>query len=172
MKNETDALRKLLVVDESFRGRLSEPVADGLTMLDGGNSLSAWSFEELWLADVASLYSSSRRSMAGVETPSDIPGFLERKYLVHLTMEGVRAIRLDHIAAVQEVLAGRRLHRRISTGAKSDAILWLSAEGEPQRGSIDFIYSVGNVQNDGTVLGRHKMNARAISRSPSVIVIS
>jgi len=172
VRDETDALRKLFIVDGGFRSQLSEPVADGLTTLDGGESLVDWSFEELWLADVALLYSSSRRAMAGVERPSDLVGFLERKHLVHLTMEGIRSIRLDLIAAVQDVLDGRPLFRSVGPLPRADAKVWLSTESTPARSSIDFIYSVGNVQNDGTVLGRHKMNARAIARSSSTIVIS
>ena len=172
VRNETDALRKLLLLDEPFRDFLSEPTLDGLTMLDAGEALEDWRFEDLWLADVALLYSTSRRLMAGVTSPMGINGFLDRKFLVHLTKEGMRSVRLSDIPAVKDVQDGRKLHRKIKRGRVADAIVWVSTEEFPRQGMIDFIYSVGYLQNDGTSIGRHKMNAHAIERSNDVVVSS
>ena len=166
VRDETDTLRWLVKYDEQFHELTSDAVIEQLGILQpAAEYFGSWGFADLWLADLGLLHSRSRRITAEVHEPHDLPNFLARKFLLHVSNEGARLVRLDQLHCVQDVIAGAEPFRVLAPGSSSDTKLWLSTEGPPQRGSIDFIYYTGYRSG---VLGRHKLHHHAVDRSSAV----
>lgn len=169
VRDETDTIRWLVHNDRQFQELSSDWVIDELDLPRPAHEyFDNWGFKDLWLADVGLLHSRSRRHSAGVIQPTDLPGFLSRKYLIHVSKEGARTIRLDRLQCVQDVLAGHEPRVLLTPGNASDTKLWISTEGEPRRGSMDFIYYTGYRSG---VLGRHKLHHHAVARSRDTFVV-
>ena len=164
VRDETDALRWLALNDARFQRLISPWIKDSLEVYDAKFQFSGLSFEQLWLADVALLHDRPRRATAGVYSAGDLAGFLGRKYFLHLTLEGARLTRLDRLPLVDRVLSGGKAHLDIQPGQTCEARIWVSSDGFPTRGSIDFIYYVG--YRSLNVVGRHKLHPGSLKKSP------
>lgn len=163
VRDETDVLRFLLVEDEEFRALMPGWMRDALAVPDAGTYFGGWDLASLWVADLALLPNRGRRTVAGVRTPADLGSFLTRKYLLHVTSEGVQVVRLDSIPFVQDALAGEDVHALIRPGGRSSATVWMSTREPPARGRFAFAYYVGY---ESGVIGRHKLKDAAIQDAP------
>ncbi len=169
VRDETDTLRWLVKYDHRFRELSSDWVTEQLGILQPADEyFEGWGFADLWLADLGLLHSRSRRMAAGIRDPADLPDFLSRKFLLHVSNEGARLIRLDRLQCAQDVIAGGEPFCSLNPGSTSDTKLWLSTEGPPRRGSMDFIYYTGYQSG---VIGRHKLNHHAVNRSSDVFEV-
>lgn len=167
VRDETDALRWLSRNEPDVKRLLSPWVHECLQINDPTWQFGNLGFTDLWLADLALLPDRPRRAVAGVKGTADLLDFLGKKYLLHLTTEGARLVRLDGLACVQRASAGEKLWLDVNPGGKCDAIVWLSGRGAPRRGAIDFVYYVGYRSG---VLGRHKLHPSAVATAAGLMV--
>lgn len=164
IKNVTDALRWLYVADDQFRGLQPPWLAQLLEEVSPDRYFGPWSFAELWAADVALLTDRNRRSIAGVESPKQLWDFLSRKYLLQVSAEGARMVRLDRIPLIRKIIRGGQIHWDVKRLRKSTSVRVSSG---PDPGSdFDFIYYVGYGPE---VVGRHKLNRYALEGASDVI---
>lgn len=165
VKGVTDAVRWVFAEDEDFRAAQPGWLAEMMEERAPGRYFGSWTFGDLWAADVALLTDRNRRRIAGVEEPEDLHEFLGRKYLLQISREGARLVRLDQIPAIAQVIAGGSVNRRIDRLRKSTSIK-VSAGAGSADSDFDFVYYVGYTPK---VVGRHKLTARAISEAEGVI---
>jgi len=170
VRDQTDALRWLSLNEPTVRRLLSPWALDELSTYSPELQFGGLEFSGLWLADIALLPDRQRRSVARVTTVDDLLAFMGTKYLLHVSSEGARMVRLDQFPMVDAVLSGQRVQIDVQSGSSCDARVWVSARGAPRRGKIDFIYYVG-YQGLG-VIGRHKLHPGAVSRSRGLVTAS
>lgn len=169
VRDETDAVRWLCHFQPDVRKLLSRRTLDELGVDDPARHFGHWSLPGLWLADLGLASTRARRAAAGASDLNGLSEFLGRKYLIHITCEGARCVRLDQLHCAQRALDLDSVHLAVSAGGKCDAIVWLSTEGPPRRGAIEFAYYIGYRSG---VLGRHKLTDRAVRSSDGLFVVS
>jgi hypothetical protein len=168
VRDETDTLRWLAAHNADFARRLPSWLEAILRPLPGGWP-EAWGLEDLWLSDIALLVSGTARSRAGVSTRQQLDRFLERKLVVHLTQEGLRACRLADLAPVAAVNDGSGVEVLLKDNAATAVAAALKAPGPVGHGATHFTYHVGYSPN---VIGRHKMHALAFAGVPFLVDLS
>ena len=169
VRDETDALRWLLQHDRGYAALAAPWVRETLEVGNPVRHFGDWTFGDLWLADIALLPDRPRRAVASVVDRETLGSFMSQKYILHITYEGARIARLDSLRCVQDVLAGGRVYIEVAAGGSSNSIVWVSTSGRPVRGQIDFAYYTG--YENSWVVGRHKLNDRALSRSDALFTV-
>lgn len=167
IKNVTDTLRWLYVEDETFRDLQPSWLAELLEERSPQRYFGSWTFKELWAADVALLTDRNRRSIAGVEHPQQLWDFLSRKYLLQVSSEGARMIRLDRIPLISRIIEGHGIRWDIKSLKKSTSVR-VSAESGDRR-DLGFVYYVGYGPE---VVGRHKLTVQALDGAAGAIEVS
>ncbi len=127
-----------------------------------------WDRDSLWLADMALVSSGGSRQRAGIESQSDLRGFLERKFVVHLTREGVRIVRLSLLGPVAGVLSGSPVAMSMNYANKTAASIAFASPGPADWGRVQFTYHLGYPSG---VVGRHKMHAISLATGPNTIEV-
>lgn len=168
VRNETDLLRWLFHNDRAFAARLPSWVARLLKVADPHSYFQGWERESLWLADIALVQSRTARLRARIDSPATLRPFLDRKFVMHLTREGVRIVRLSLLGPAAGVLAGQPAAMRFNYANQTAATIALASPGPADRGKAQFTYHLGYPSG---VVGRHKMHAVSLARGPQTIEV-
>ena len=168
VRDETDLLRWLFYNHGDFAERLPPWVADLLTVADPGMYFRGWDWDWLWVADMALVPSRAARHRAGIDSRDALQDFLDRKFVMHLTREGVRIVRLSLLGPVAGVLAGDPVAVQLNYANQSAASVALASPGPVMRGTVQFSYHLGYPSG---VVGRHKMHAVSLARGPHTIEV-
>lgn len=156
VRDGTDFLRRYLLSNSAALQHITAKTASELGLGLGVDMDDRWSMNDLHAADLCLLTSRESRLRVGVKKPSDLAEFASRKYLLHLTKEGARLIKLSHLAPIRDILDDRFPSMRLKTSNRNE----LSIQAECS-GGVDFTYHIGYANAPG----RHKLHARALSRS-------
>lgn len=170
VREDTDAVRWLVVNDTALHPLLSTWTAEQLDVVEPASYFGDWDFPHLWLADIALLPNRLRRRKAGISTYDDLYRFMESKYLFHFSNEGLRVARLDRLVPVQEVMRGSEVHVSVAALTASEARAWVATPNEPGPGSTDFVYYIGYPQHEA--LGRHKLTNHAVEGAGDLLIIT
>lgn len=168
VRDETDLLRWLFHDDPTFAARLTDWVADLLAVADPRSYFEGWDRDSLWLADIALVPSRATRLRAGIDSPAALRHFLDRKFVMHLTREGVRIVRLSLLGPAAGLLAGRSVAMSINYANQTAASIAFASPGPADRGRVQFTYHLGYTSG---VVGRHKMHAVSLARGPHTIEV-
>ncbi len=168
VRDETDLLRWVFHKDERFAERLPQWVASVLIVADPPSYFRGWNRDSLWLADMALVPSRTARHRAGIESNAALHEFLKRKFVMHLTREGVRIVRLSLLGPVAGVLAGNPVTMQMNYANQSAASIAFASPGPVDRGRVQFSYHLGYPSG---VFGRHKMHAVSLARGPNTIEV-
>lgn len=166
VRDGTDFLRRFDSVSEEFNTRMNPELRLALELDRPMASLHSWTLEELWTADLALLDTETKKKQAKVSEASDLHTFLERKYILHLCMNGVRYVRLDNLGPIKEMAGGATIRWNIKSNSGSTAAVQVSAGREPSHSTTDFTYHVGFKNSNAA--GRHKMHDVAWRTSVNV----
>ena len=163
VRDATDFLGVLVELDpEGLSTMLPQWVIDALDLPSDAGVLG---LDELWVADQALLVNRAARARARALDPAGLWAFLEAKHILHLTRAGVRLIRLSDVPSLQAAMDGRGVHVVLNYGNQTSVSIPTACPGPWRRGLTHFTYHVGY---DTGVLGRHKMHALSLERSPSI----
>jgi hypothetical protein len=168
VRDETDLLRWLFHNDRAFAARLPAWVADLLTVADPPGYFRGWQRDSLWLADMALVSSRVARHRAGIDSPAALGDLLDRKFVMHLTREGIRIVRLSLLGPVASVLAGHPVAMNLNYANQTAVSIALASPGPADRGRVQFTYHLGYPSG---VVGRHKMHAVSLARGPYTIEV-
>lgn len=158
----TTSIAVLAQVDPTFAAYLTTPLRRKLDRL---TVPSGWGLGDLVAADIAGLPTYERATRAGVRAVPDLHRFLPNSYLLHLTFEGSRLLRLSDFKAVRAYLNGHPLAHSVEPGRRSLAMVKAAWGQLPGRGSTQVTYYVyDRLYDAGVVFGRHKMNFAALGR--------
>lgn len=160
VRDETDFVRWLMTENPSIIDALPVEMQLALRVGEAAAYFQDWDRDSLWLADMALLADRDVRERAGVYSPADLPDFLSRKYVLHLTQQGIRIIRLDAIAPITAALAGATADVQLNYGNQTAVSAAIACPGPASRGSVHFTYHIGYSSG---VLGRHKMHALSLA---------
>lgn len=170
VRDGTDFLRRYVkenkVLDRLITGDLRRDLA-----IDEMPTFTAkWKIEDLWMADLALLESEAKKERAGVKKPADLLKFMDTKYLVHLTMEGVRFLKIAELHPVIAHRSGEQTNIELDISSTSKvAAIRIAVGVKPQRNTTDFTYHIG--YKNSIAPGRHKLHNIAITNSPHLTVI-
>lgn len=167
IRDASDAMRWLAAFDSEFDRRLTPALRKDLAVRGAPSDyFGTWGFPELVIADIALMPDRSRRERAGVRTPDELRGFLERKYLMHVTREGLRMIRFDHLVPVASWLSGSTIEHEFKDSNSGNVVSVPTAcPGPVAHGGTHFTYHLGY----NNALGRHKLHAASIGRCDIVV---
>lgn len=168
VRDETDLLRWLFHNDRQFAAHLPSWVADLIALEDPQTYFRGWDRDWLWVADMALVSSRAARQRAGLDSKSALSEFLERKFIVHLTREGVRIVRLSQIGPVEGVLTGQAVAMQTNYSNQSAASVAFASPGPVAHGRVQFTYHLGYPSG---VIGRHKMHAVSLDSRPHAIEV-
>lgn len=160
VRDETDFVRWLMTENPSIMDALPVEMQLALRVGEAADYFQDWDRDSLWLADMALLADRDVRERAGVYSPADLPDFLSRKYVLHLTQQGIRIIRLDAIAPITAALAGAAADMQLNYSNQTVVSVVFACPGSASRGNVHFTYHIGYPSG---VLGRHKMHALSLS---------
>lgn len=168
VRDETDLLRWLFHDDPTFAAQLTDWVADLLAVADPRSYFEGWDRDSLWLADIALVPSRATRLRAGIDSPAALRHFLDMKFVMHLTREGVRIVRLSLLGPAAGLVAGRSVAMSINYANQTAASIAFASPGPADRGRVQFSYHLGYPSG---VVGRHKMHAVSLARGPHTIEV-
>jgi hypothetical protein len=168
VRDETDLLRWIFDHEPDFASRLPPWVADLLVIEDSEGYFGGWTRDPLWLADMALVTSRESRLRAGIDSMSALRDFLDRKFVVHLTREGIRIVRLSLLGPVAGVLAGEPVAMNINYANRTAASIAFASPGPLARGRVQFTYHLGYPSR---VVGRHKMHAVSLAQGPHTVEV-
>lgn len=153
-RDATDALRLLRDQDAIFARYLPDwaKVAYGVAP---AVELEGWSFSDLFIADLAGLFTPRLRIEAGVANAAQLGAFLARKRLLHVTQEGARLVVLSDLVPVVRWLDGAPVNAAFADNDETAVALKVTVGGNPGHGTTHFTYHVA--YKKGT-LGRHKLH--------------
>lgn len=169
VRDGTDFLRAMFQNNADFSRLFDAGLRDELGIDAPLTFTRDWSLADLWMADLALLENETKKMRAGVRTPRDLTRFMEAKYLVHLTMEGVRYLKIANLRPVAALKQGQSLHVELDTRSKSKvAAIRLAVGCKPGNRSTDFTYHIG--YKNSLAPGRHKLHSFALSEASNIAV--
>lgn len=162
IRDGTDFLRAYAANELEF----SDLIVDELRLaleLDAPMSIGAgWQLPVLWMADLGLLVNDEKKKRAGATSQAGLSRFLEKKYLLHICLEGARLVRLDNLRPIAQLLDGGTLHTKLKLTNKGNiASIQVAANRTPAHNTTDFTYHVGYLN----ALGRHKLHNAAFDGS-------
>lgn len=170
VRDGTDFLRAYAKSDASFNSRIKPVLRNQLDLDKPLTFTKKWPLADLWFADLALLETEAKKSRAGVTTPNDLAKFMDAKYLLHISGEGARYLRISELRPVLAYRAGGKLATELATNPASTALVRVAVGGTPGRNSTDFTYHVGYKNSNAP--GRHKLHNYAISQSRMLTVVT
>lgn len=170
VRDGTDFLRRFDTVSDEFKLKIHKDLRIALELDRPISSLNSWSLEGIWVADLALLDTETKKQAAQVILESDLRSFLERKYLLHICMSGLRYVRLDNLGPIRAVAEGARIQTNVKTNAGSTAAVQVSAGRTPSHSTTDFTYHVG--YKNSNAAGRHKLHEVSWKNSADVKVFA
>lgn len=170
VRDGTDFLRRYANVNPTFDRLISGQLRRDLALDDALTFTADWDLADLWMADLALLESESKKMRANVRTPADLTRFMNEKYLVHLSMEGVRYLKISELRPVIALHSGDEIKIELDTASSSKvAAIRVAAGITPRHSTTDFTYHIGYKTSQAA--GRHKLHNIALSMSPHLVVI-
>jgi hypothetical protein len=163
IREGTDFVRQLLQQNPGAMAELSDWTKGAIQA--SRKVEKGWDLSSLFLADLCLLKDIEHRHAVGVKTPKDLVDFAKSKYLVLLTKEGARWIRLCDLKLFKEVQASKKVNFRFNTANKTDISIQIRAADK----KVHFTYHVG--YTDTNVSGRHKLHALAVEVSDGTVII-
>ena len=170
VRDGTDFLRAYAKSDASFNSRIKPKLRNQLELDKPLTFTNSWSLADLWFADLALLETEAKKSRAGVKTPNDLAKFMNTKYLLHVSREGARYLRISELRPVLAYQAGGKFVTELATNRASTALVRVAVGGTPGRSTTDFTYHVGYKNVDAA--GRHKLHNYAIQQSSMLTVLT
>jgi hypothetical protein len=170
VRDGTDFLRKYVTatprLNRMIKGKLRQELA-----IDAKLTFTAdWSLADLWMADLALLETEEKKRRAGVRSPDDLAKFMSKKYLVQISMEGARLLKISELRPVIAHWAGEETQIELDTESQAKiARIRLAVGATPKRNTTDFTYHVGYKKIHAP--GRHKLHNCAIARSPRLTIV-
>lgn len=169
VRDGTDFLRSYAKATPKFDKLLTGKLRQELAMDQKLTFTSDWSLGELWMADLALLETEQKKRRAAVLSPDDLKDFMSNKYLIHLSMEGIRYLRISELRPVIAMQSGEKLQIELDVASEAKAAaIRLSVGVVPRSGTTDFTYHVG--YKNSKAAGRHKLHTLAVSASPFLTV--
>lgn len=168
VRDETDLLRWMYYDDRDLARSLPAWVAELLEVPRPRTYFRGWDRDTLWLADMALVTSQHARLRAGIDSVDALVDFLDHKFVVHLTREGLRIVRMSLLGPVGGVLSGVPVAVVKNYANQSAISLGFAAPGPADRGAVQFTYHLGYPSG---VVGRHKMHAVSLARGPHTIEV-
>jgi hypothetical protein len=159
VRDATDTLRWLLIKDKDFARTLPRDVRQPLRIDDPDSYFGEWSFRDMWLADVGLITNQRDRFNIGIAAPTDLLGFLHRKYFFHVTQQGARAILLSQLPPVSAALSGTSVEYSLKDNKTS--LVSVPVRVGTELGA-HFSYHLYVPEVRGRVKGRHKLHARSL----------
>ena len=156
VRDGTDFLRKYLLGNAKALKYISAQTASEIGLGSGIDVDDRWSIQDLHVADLCLLTSKNSRVKVGVNKPSDLSDFAARKFILQLTQQGARLIKLSEMGPISDILEQKFPSILLKTSNRNE----LSIQMEYESG-VDFTYHIGYKNAPG----RHKLHARALSRS-------
>lgn len=154
IRGETDFLGELIAQDAAAHGELSDEVRE--FFVDPYQKERGWDLSALWVADLAGMTNRACRRRLGVTTRAHLTTFLDTKYLVHITQEGLRMFRLADVPSLNAAISGE-MRYCLRKNKRSELTVWTRGDGQlPQRGTIHFTYYLG--QNGRADRGGHHLH--------------
>lgn len=168
VRDETDFLRWLNHHDPDFSHQLPLSLRQLVTVPDPIGYFDGWDRDTLWLADMALVSSRSAREQADIRDVKALREMLERKYVVHLTRQGVKVIPMTSIAPIAGILRDDPVDIGYRSGNITSACIMLSSPGPAGHGFTQFTYHFGYPA--GTI-GRHKMHSVSLTDCAGTIEV-
>lgn len=169
VRDDTDFLRWLFHHDVGFANAMPRSVAAFLRVPRPETYFQGWDRDLLWLADMGLVSSRADRERTGVRTTADLIDFLDQKFVVHLTREGIRIVRLSLLTPVAAVLAGTPAAVSLNYANQTAASIALACPGPTGHGRVHFTYHLYDYPTG--VIGRHKMHALSLVTGPNTIEV-
>ena len=152
VRDQTDFLGEIVRTNAGLRAQLSNELLGRIEA--AYKPQKGWNLASLWAADLAGMTNRATRECLDVNRPSDLLGFLQRKYVVHITRAGLRLFRMSDIPNLTSGLAGNLTAVVMPWAQGSEARVRTNGDGTvPVVGNIQFTYHVG--QNNRPVGGHH-----------------
>jgi hypothetical protein len=152
IRDQTDFLAALLTIERRARQQISKSVA--YLIFHGYEPDASWDLGSLWAADVAGLTTSDARERHGVANAGHLMAFLQSKYLLHITMEGLRMFQLAHIPNLTSALQGGLRYALMPPAKASQLRIRTRGDGQqPRVRGIHLTYFLG--QRNRPVGGHH-----------------
>lgn len=159
VRNECDGLRWLLRNEPSFGRRLS--ASNQAALSSDPDDLQDWSFQDLWLSDVAALTSRALRRRHYVSDPSSLAAFLVRKHLLHMCGERDSIRRMTDIAPLKAALRGTNcVGFKIKDNSASECAVQVFVDGQGPVFTYH-VYGYNYVPGAG-FCGRHKLHGTVL----------
>lgn len=155
VRDETDALVWLRTHNAAYRRHLGPVFASWLRRPAG--YLGTWSLEDLVLADIAGVRTTSKRAALGIQNRSDLDAYIDRKYFLHTTQQGSRVCRLGDLEPVRAIRGGATLGYTLRAN-RTGVGLWILA---PPTAAPWFSYNL--YTGAAGPYGRHKLHARSLN---------
>lgn len=168
VRDGTDFLRAFAKANSKFDRLISQELRFDLGLDTPLTFTSKWSLPELWLADLALLETEDKKSRAGVRTPRDLAVFLDSKFLLHVSMEGARYLRLSDLRPVTAYRSGQKFQTSLGSNRSSAALIRVAVGMTPGRSTTDFTYHVGYKN----AAGRHKLHDLAVAQSSKLTIVT
>jgi hypothetical protein len=170
VRDGTDFLRAYAATNPSFNGLIKGGLRSDLALDQKLSFTKGWNLHDLWMADLALLETETKKSRAGVRTPQDLAKFMDEKYLVQLSMAGVRYLKIAQLRPVVALRAGGAMFVEVDTSSTAKAAaIRVGVGAAPGRNTTDFTYHVGYKDVDAP--GRHKLHDLALSGSPHLKIV-
>ena len=96
------------------------------------------------------------REGSGIKSPKDLRSFMSKKYIVHLTRQGVALVPLTEVTPIAGVIRGDTVNFEFIDSNQTAVSVAVASGVTPGRGRTQFTYHVGYASG---VVGRHKMHA-------------
>lgn len=155
IRGETDFLGELIAQDATAHGELSDEVRE--FFVEPYQKERGWDLSALWVADLAGMTNRACRRRLGVTTRAHLAAFLETKFLVHITQEGLRMFRLAEVPNLTAALSGGGMRYFLKKNKRSELTVWTRGDGQiPKHGTIHFTYYLG--QNGRADRGGHHLH--------------
>jgi hypothetical protein len=105
--------------------------------------------------------------MAGIHQPSDLRSFLAAKYLLHVTREGARLVRLDDFLPTSGWLGGGQVSYALKQNVQTAVVVQVAVGAAARPGTTQFTH---HIAYQSQVLGRHKLHEASLNGVPQLVV--
>lgn len=167
VRDGTDFLRAYATIEPEFSDLIVDELRLALELDAPMTTAATWQLPVLWMADLGLLVNGKKKKRAGATSPAALNTFLQKKYLLHICMEGARLVRLDNLRPITELLSGGTLHTKLKLTNKGNvASIQVAANRVPAHNTTDFTYHVGYLNAPG----RHKLHNAAFNGSIDLMI--
>ena len=152
VRDGTSFLNRIYFTSEVVRQSLPDSLVTDLKLVDEPQ-VSNWTLSDLFLADLALVSDSSHRQLVGLEAVEDLHSFLEQKYFLQITQQGMRLVPFTRIPIVSALMAGHQIEPVFKTSNKNALSIQIVFDSQTV-----FTYHLGYANAPG----RHKLHSAAL----------